>query len=208
MFGDGTHYKLENTVKRAVTHYTKLIDANYHKLNFTIANSISQGVTVDCSALTRKFKSDWNLNPSNYVPPLYTVVHQHATTDVNSGKSLIIPLGNTLTTNHPFPFSTVPERYLGVNFNPDGHCSKLAIKCLNFFINTNHFQRSILPYICYFLKQINEYVSDDLIHCFLIYIQPLCPVSQIFAVALAPDVKAKFTALMSLGLAFTGMMVV
>ncbi|EFA85553.1 hypothetical protein PPL_01512 [Heterostelium album PN500] len=80
MFGDGTHYKLENTVKRAVTHYTKLIDANYHKLNFTIANSISQGVTVDCSALTRKFKSDWNLNPSNYVPPLYTVVHQHATT--------------------------------------------------------------------------------------------------------------------------------
>ncbi|EFA86133.1 hypothetical protein PPL_00694 [Heterostelium album PN500] len=80
MFGDGTHYKLENTVKRAVTHYTKLIDANYHKLNFTIANSISQGVTVDCSALTRKFKSDWNLNPSNYVPPLYTVVHQHSTT--------------------------------------------------------------------------------------------------------------------------------
>ncbi|EFA86548.1 ABC transporter B family protein [Heterostelium album PN500] len=64
----------------AVTHYTKLIDANYHKLNFTIANSISQGITVDCSAMTRKFKSDWNLNPSNYVPPLYTVVHQHLTT--------------------------------------------------------------------------------------------------------------------------------
>ncbi|EFA80328.1 hypothetical protein PPL_07159 [Heterostelium album PN500] len=69
-----------NTVKRAVTHYTKLIDANYHKLNFTIANSISQGVSVDCSAITRKFKSDWNLNPSNYVPPLYTVVHQHSST--------------------------------------------------------------------------------------------------------------------------------
>ncbi|EFA81204.1 hypothetical protein PPL_06042 [Heterostelium album PN500] len=80
MFGDGTHYKLENTLKRAVTHYTKLIDANYHKLNFTIAYSISQGITVDCSAITRKFKSDWNLNPSNYVPPLYTVVHQHAAT--------------------------------------------------------------------------------------------------------------------------------
>ncbi|EFA77650.1 hypothetical protein PPL_12258 [Heterostelium album PN500] len=80
MFGDGTHYKLENTDKRAVTHYTKLIDANYHKLSFTIANSISQRVTVDCSAITSKFKSDWNLNPSNYVPPLYTVVHQHSTT--------------------------------------------------------------------------------------------------------------------------------
>ncbi|EFA80986.1 hypothetical protein PPL_05820 [Heterostelium album PN500] len=30
------------------------------KLNFTIAYSISQGVTVDCFAITRKFKSDWN----------------------------------------------------------------------------------------------------------------------------------------------------
>ncbi|EFA84456.1 hypothetical protein PPL_02489 [Heterostelium album PN500] len=45
-----------------------------------LSRSNSFGVTVDCSALTRKFKSDWNLNPSNYVPPLYTVVHQHATT--------------------------------------------------------------------------------------------------------------------------------
>ncbi|EFA80310.1 hypothetical protein PPL_07141 [Heterostelium album PN500] len=104
MFGDGTQYKLENTVKRAVTHY-KLIGANYHKLNFTIANSISQGVSVDCSAITLKFKSDWNPNPSNYVPPLYTVVHQHTTTSKsinnnNNDNNILLAISHGLCENN------------------------------------------------------------------------------------------------------------
>ncbi|EFA81272.1 hypothetical protein PPL_06112 [Heterostelium album PN500] len=60
--------------------YLKMSACGFASTTSASSNSISQGVNVDCSAITGKFKSHWNLNPSNYVPPLYTVVHQHSTT--------------------------------------------------------------------------------------------------------------------------------